>query len=141
MLIRLATSQDYGQILDLMMLFVDDRYKNKDADSFKEVFTSSSNFIYVAEDQGNLLGFATASIRYVIRYPRPILELDELFVREELRGKGIGKMLMEKVEDLAHEYNCCRIFVGSFYERTSGHKFYEALGYENKGYQFLKIIG
>lgn len=141
MKIRLARESDYKQLMQLYNDFVgEDRYSKYNNDSFKKVINSTNNFIFVAEDNGKLVGFATFSIRDVIRYPKQIAELDELFVSLDYRQKGVGKLLMQQVEDKAKELNCYRIFVESQYKHETAHKFYEELGYSNYGYHFIKNL-
>jgi len=127
--------------MSLYNLFVgQDRYSAHENDSFSRVIQNPNNFVFVAEDKDQLIGFATFSIRDVIRYSKPIAELDELFVLEEYREKGIGKQLMEKIEDIAKEKGCHRIFIESHYDHKAAHKFYEKLGYKNYGYHFIKNL-
>lgn len=40
---------------------------------------------------------------------RPGLYLEDLFVKPEMRGKGIGKLLLSYLADLARERNCGRL--------------------------------
>lgn len=96
--IRLAKLSDYAQVMALYNLFVgDNRYQKPGDDSFKEVISSNTGFIHVAEAEGRIVGYASFSIRSVVRYPQPIAELDELFVHEDFRRHGTGKLLMEAV--------------------------------------------
>ncbi len=141
MKIRLAKPSDYDDLIKLYSLFVGvDRFSQKNNDSFKIVLENQRNFVYVALDEDRLIGFATLSIRDVIRYPRPIAELDEIFILEEYRKHGVGKNLMKIIEEKAVELDCQGIFIESNINHTVAHKFYETLGYENKGYQFIKAL-
>ncbi len=141
MQIRSANNNDYAELMKLYNGFVDsDRYSKHNNDSFKKVIKNPKNFVFVAEDKGSLIGFATFSVRDVIRYPKQIAELDEMFVLPTYRQKGVGKQLMEKVEEKAKELNCYRIFIESHYDHKAAHKFYKALGYTNYGYHFIKNL-
>jgi ribosomal protein S18 acetylase RimI-like enzyme len=71
---------------------VDDRYTKPDSDSFEQVIDSPSNFVFIAANDEKLIGFASFSIRRVIRYPTPIAELDELYVGPAFRDHGIAKL-------------------------------------------------
>lgn len=92
------------------------------------------------KDYDKLIGFATFSIRLIVRYPKPIAELDELYVVPEFRRKGVGKMLMEKVMGQAKKSGCYRMYVGSHYKHKTAHKFYESLAFTNYGYHFLRNL-
>lgn len=141
MSIREVKESDYEELMSLYNLFVgNDRYSKEDNDSFKKVFNNPNNFVYVAEDKNKLVGFVTFSVRDVIRYPKRIAELDELFVLEAYRKKGVCRELMQQVEKKATTLDCYRIFIESHYDHKTAHKFYEALGYTNYGYHFIKNL-
>lgn len=141
MTIRLATEKDYLSLMKLYNDFVgSDRYSRYDNDSFTKVLHSPTNFIYVAEDEGKAIGFATFSIRNVVRYPKSIAELDELFVDTAYRKHGVGRSLMEHVEMKAKELDCYRVYIESHYDHKAAHTFYESLGYTNYGYHFIKNL-
>ena len=139
--VRKATQEDYEELVILLNGFVEeDRYSKHDNDSIKEVLNSSSNFLFVAEDESKIVGFASVSVRRVIRYPRPIAELDELYVSPESRKQGVGKLLMSKVIEQVRSENCYRLYIESAYKHEIAHKFYESLGFTNYGYHFMKNL-
>jgi GNAT superfamily N-acetyltransferase len=141
MQIRLAKESDYVPLMKLYNEFVgEDRYSKFDNDSFEKVIKNPQNFIFVSEEKGELVGFASFSLRNVVRYPKKIAELDELFVIQHYRKKGIGEQLMQAVEKKAKEQDCYRMFIESHYDHKAAHAFYEALGYKNYGYHFIKNL-
>jgi ribosomal protein S18 acetylase RimI-like enzyme len=141
MKIRPAKLSDYGELMKLYGLFVgDDRFSNKTADSFKKVLQSTTSFIYIAEKQSKLIGFVAFSIKYVVRYPKPIGTLDEMYVLEQYRNQGIGKNLMEILEKKLKKLNCYGIFMESGKDLKTAHIFYEKLGYKKYGYYFAKVF-
>lgn len=141
MKIRRAKDSDYEELMVLYNNFVgEDRYSGHDGDSFKEVLKSPNNYIFIVEEGGKIIGFATALIRTLIRYPKPVAELDELFVVEEFRKHGIGKQLIEKIEEIAKKRNCYRIYIASANRFETAHKFYEGIGYIKYGFHFYKNL-
>ncbi len=141
MKIRKAEKKDYQELMNFYNYFVgQDRYSKLDNDSYNYVLANTSNYAYVAEDEGVLIGFATFSVRDVIRYPKLIAELDELFVSFEYRKKGVGKKLMQQVKQQAKNLNCYRMFIESHYNHKAAHSFYKSLGYTNYGYHFIKNL-
>lgn len=141
MQIRTAKESDYEQLMELYNLFIgEDRYSRHDNDSFQKVLTSEKNYIFVAEDAGKLIGFATCSIRYIIRYPNPVAQLDELFVLADHRRNGLGKQLVDKVEQIVKARDCFLLYIESGSDRKEAHVFYEKIGYTNSGYYFKKTL-
>lgn len=69
---------------------------------------------------------------------RPFMILENLIVSEKNRRKGIGKKLVEYIEEKAREQNCYFIMLMSLMKRKEAHKFYESLGYStniSQGYK------
>ncbi len=141
MQIRTAIESDYKPLMKLYNAFVgSDRYSGYDNDSFQKVIKNPQNYVFVAEEDNILIGFVTFSIRNVIRYPKQIAELDELYVDTNHRKKGIGKLFMRAVEEKAKDLNCYRLYIESHYDHKGAHVFYESLGYTNYGYHFIKNL-
>lgn len=63
-------------------------------------------------------------------------------ISETYRGKGIGKLLIKKVEQWAAELNANSVILnsGNREERTGAHFFYKSLGYEIKSSGFIKEL-
>lgn len=141
MTIREAKKSDYKELMTLYNGFVEsDRYSKYNNDNFDKVRKSENNFIYVVEDGDKLVGFVSFSVRLVVRYPKPIAELDEIYVVPAFRRKGVGKILMHRVLSKAKELNCHRLFIESHYKHEAAHKFYENIGFTNYGYHFIKDL-
>ena len=55
--------------------------------------------------------------------------IEDVVVLPDYRSKGIGKMLMQTLEDFGRMNNCKYVILVSEAKRTSSHKFYESIGY------------
>ena len=138
MTIREALSQDRTRLMELYNEFVgSDRYSRYDYDSFEKTLADPNCYIYVGEEDNQVIGFITFSVRNVVRYPKPIAEGDELYVMPQYRGKGYGKQLMQHIIDKAKSLNCHRLFLESNYKHETAHKMYESMGFTNYGYHFI----
>lgn len=62
---------------------------------------------------------------------RKILYIEDLYAREEYRGKGFGKMLLEKARRIAAENDCEQIELKCADWNTSSAEFYKAVGMKN----------
>jgi GNAT superfamily N-acetyltransferase len=63
----------------------------------------------LAEEHGHALGFALFFPSYSTWRGRPGLYLEELFVAPAERGRGIGKMLLRRLAQLAEERGYARL--------------------------------
>ena len=93
-----------------------------------------SHTVLVAEDEeGNAAGYI--SVHWL---PYLLLEgqegyVSEVFVREEARGKGVGKALMKVVKELAEVKGCSRLMLLSERDRSPAEdKLYADLGFEER---------
>jgi GNAT superfamily N-acetyltransferase len=73
-------------------------------------------------------GFALFFHNYSTFLGQRGLYLEDLFVKPELRGKGIGKALLAQLARLAQERNCGRLEWSVLDWNESAIKFYRALG-------------
>jgi GNAT superfamily N-acetyltransferase len=63
----------------------------------------------IARYNGDPAGFALFFHNYSTFLAKPGIYLEDLFVRPEFRGKGIGKALLVHLARLAEERNCGRV--------------------------------
>ena len=82
----------------------------------------------VAEWDGQPAGFAFFFYNYSTWRGQPGLYLEDLFVLPEMRGKGIGKALLQYLAETAIRENCYGIRWMVLEWNEPALKFYEALG-------------
>jgi GNAT superfamily N-acetyltransferase len=76
-------------------------------------------------------GLAVVSFRPNVWFDAPVALLDELYVRPDLRGRGIGNALITAVEALTAERGGRVVEVNVDGEDTDARRFYVAHGYSN----------
>ncbi|MDL2253912.1 GNAT family N-acetyltransferase [Ruminococcaceae bacterium OttesenSCG-928-I18] len=70
----------------------------------------------------------------------PFLLVEDVVVSSAHQRKGVGKKLMEALEEIARGEGCVYICLVSQEKRSGAHRFYEALGYDaDRGFQ--KFLG
>jgi GNAT superfamily N-acetyltransferase len=93
------------------------------------------------EGPGGLVAFAHF-------FERPSIEkgfdmvIQSLVVDVTLRGSGIGRLLMQRIEQVARAKNCDAVAFSFQTSRTNAREFYERLGYEvsSTSNMFLKRL-
>ncbi len=78
--------------------------------------------LYVEDEKGQLLAGLVAETF------GNWLEIEYLFVKEELRGQGIGSKLLQQAESEAKNRNCCFAFVNTY--QFQAPDFYQKYGYK-----------
>ena len=95
---------------------------------------------YVAEVDGEVVGFASTVTTIAVDHPDGYIKMNGLAVLPGFQRRGIGKMLMERVEQLAVERGASAVGLASGFQRTGAHAFYESLGYRKTSFWFRKNI-
>jgi len=95
---------------------------------------------FVADMNGTVVGFSTTVEVMAIDYPNGYIKMNGLAVLPEYQRRGIGKALMERVEELAKERGASAVGLASGFWRTGAHKFYESLGYMKTSFYIRKNI-
>ena len=85
-------------------------------------------YVLFAEDSRHEVGFALYGFRYSSFAGQPSIWLDDLYVNENMRSKGAGAALMEKLAQIAAENNCTHISWTADARNTRGLSFYHRLG-------------
>jgi len=114
--IRLSTPADVPLILDLIRGLAayergPDAVKATEADLLRDGFGEDPCFeCLIAEtDDGEAAGFALYFYNYSTWRGRSGIHLEDLFVRPQFRGHGIGKALLARVAARAAEQGCVRL--------------------------------
>lgn len=109
----------------------------------KLLFDDSHHIIFVYEDEvtNEVLGFVHGEI-YESIYSEIGINILGLAVNESHQGNGIGKILMDSIEDYAKLKNISYIRLNSAEHRVLAHKFYEKIGYNGDKIQkrFIKTF-
>jgi GNAT superfamily N-acetyltransferase len=132
--IRNATAADAPLLATIIREFAEferelDLVTITSEDLIRDGFQSDPRFhAVIAEWSGQTAGYALYFFNYSTWAGRRILFLEDLFVRAEFRGKGIGKALLKHMAVIAHEKNCCAMRWEVVDWNTSAIELYHSLG-------------
>jgi GNAT superfamily N-acetyltransferase len=84
--------------------------------------------VLIAEADGHAAGFALFFHNYSTFLTRPGIYLEDLFVRPEYRGRGLGKALLVALARLARDRECGRLEWAVLDWNEPSIKFYQSLG-------------
>jgi len=97
---------------------------------------STSGIRISAVEDGRELGHCYI---YLIRndlHDKPYALLEDVYVNESDRGRGVGTLLVRRAVELARELGCYKIIATSRFGRDEVHRWYEKLGFKRHGYEF-----
>ena len=95
---------------------------------------------FVAEVDGEMAGFAICFGMISTFWVKPLMFLEDLFVLERFRGRGVGRALFAAVAALAVERNCARLDWAVLEWNQPAIDFYERLGARRAGGWFTYRI-
>jgi GNAT superfamily N-acetyltransferase len=132
--IRNATIEDIPLILQFIRDLAEYEKEPQSAvatseDLKRDGFSSSPKFrVLIAEWEGKPAGFAFFFYHYSTWRGQPTLFLEDLFVRPNFRGKGIGKALLVYLAKIAVQDNCGRFEWQVLDWNTPSIEFYKSFG-------------
>jgi len=105
----------------------------------------SKGVIYLAEDNGKLVGVVAGEIKKQTK--ENILEciptkqgcIKELYVSNDYRSQGLGKVLMDKIEDYFKK-NKCTVITLAVLSTNPAYEFYKRMGYKDRSIDVIKVL-
>lgn len=110
-ILRKATEKDYPEIIVMIKeLALFEKAPERMTNSVNQMEEEKDLFhCLIAEDEnGNILGMALYFFAY-FTWVGKSLYLDDLYVKEQYRGNGIGKILLRELMKVAVDENCKRV--------------------------------
>ena len=128
-------SLDKSHSSDVVNILIDSFSNNYDKEINESIFSSDEVDGIVAIGEGNVLGYA--SIHYIKKITRKSGIIEDVVVKENQRGKGIGKLLVKNLIEKAKKNNCDKIILSSSEKNL---KFYEKLGFQKNEFEMIMRI-
>jgi GNAT superfamily N-acetyltransferase len=98
--------------------------------------------VLIAEWDGAAVGFALFFQNFSTFAGRPGLYLEDLFIRPEARGHGLGRALLEELARIALARNCARLEWAVLDWNTPSIGFYETIGAQMRGdWRIMRMEG
>ncbi|MCH7851265.1 MAG: ribosomal protein S18-alanine N-acetyltransferase [Candidatus Marinimicrobia bacterium] len=125
MLIRQAHVEDISQLLDIEHYCYDDPWPREAFE--EEIGNGVAGIGMVAEDDGIIVGFITGLTM------AQELQVHNIAVHPDYQGRGIGRQLMEAVDDLGRAGDYQRISLEVRQDNDIACKLYMSLGFKAVG--------
>jgi len=131
--IRKAREKDSSQFLSLLRALADfEKLNPPDRNAEKrilvDIFAKRRLGLFVAQDNDKLVGYALYFFSYSSFLAKPTLYLEDIFVLESHRGKGIGNQLFRRCAGEAVSTDCGRMEWAVLTWNQNAMAFYEKIG-------------
>ena len=128
-------SLDKSHSSDVVKILIDSFSNNYDREINDSIFSSDEVDGIVALENEIVVGYA--SIHYLKKITRKSGIIEDVVVKEDQRGKGIGKLLVRNLIEKAKQNNCDKIILSSSEKNL---KFYQKLGFQKNEFEMIMRI-
>lgn len=141
-MIREIQEEDYKDVLSLWNNELGNKWATIDnlTVTYEQMKNREEYQTFVAIYNGLVVGMITTVIVMAVGFPMGYMKINGLAVKKGYQGKGIGKMLIQQIEDVAHQKGITSIGLATGFQRKQAHAFYEHLGYESGSYWYGKMV-
>ncbi len=139
--IREATPSDAPVVYDFLCILEE---MTLDTTAFQAVYdrnlANPCVHYLVAELAGEVIGFVSCHVQFLLHHCGRVGEIQELFVHPDYRQRGIGHDLVAAVESLVSRENCLNLEVTTNQKRQDTIRFYERESFRLSHYKLVKPI-
>jgi len=126
--IRKAEEQDVNELSTLFNLYRVYYKQNSDIITAKEFLTEriqkKESIIFIALSENKIVGFTQIYPLFSSLSMKNTWQLNDLYILEEYRGRGISKQLIDAAKQLAKETNAAGIMLETEKTNIIGNKLY-----------------
>lgn len=106
-------------------------------DYLREMIISGASVLFIAEDEGKIVGMLTFAV-YLTPSGRKAW-IEDVVTDSNLRGKGIGRLLVEASLDYAKKRGIKKVDLTSSAARKAAHALYEKMGFQKRDTTVFRI--
>lgn len=90
-----------------------------------------TSLVLLAFDEHKPVGMATCFVGFSTFQAKPLLNIHDLVVVPNQRGRGIGRALLELAQQTAAKRGCCKLTLEVVDDNTIARGLYESFGFAN----------
>ncbi|MGD9970639.1 MAG: GNAT family N-acetyltransferase [Sulfuricurvum sp.] len=124
--------------LDLLRHYMDDpmgsstpHSMEKEAELIEALSSMPHAFVMLAHDTDTYVGMATCFVSYSTFAVAPVVNIHDIVVLSQERGKGIGRELLRSISAVADELGCSKITLEVRIDNPVAQALYRSEGFED----------
>ncbi|MGG6265009.1 N-acetyltransferase family protein [Leptolyngbya sp. AN03gr2] len=139
---RTATSKDVDVLLELVGEFhkieklpFDPVLDRVSLQQF--LSTPALGRVWLITERDHVIGYVAVTFSYSIEFRGLGAYIDELYLRSDYRGQGIGSRTLKFVEQVCRSLNIPSLALSVHEDNERAYKVYRKAGYSDRGYQVM----
>ncbi len=140
-IIHPATASDVTIIYDFLCELEEEVF---DFETFQSIFNHNLQnpdcHYFLVYDDTLCVGYASVHAQWLLHHCGKVGEIQEMFVRADYRGKGVGALLIQKLVEVAQRNQFEILEVTANKKRLNTHRFYERQGLKQTHLKFVKKL-
>ncbi|MGF7035007.1 GNAT superfamily N-acetyltransferase [Paenibacillus mucilaginosus] len=131
MITRRATSEEAARVTGLLGELWPGRALNSDRtlEVYRRSLGAAADHLRSAEVEGRAVGFGSMVIKNRFWQESYVGCITAFVVEERMRGRGIGRTLIEELSRIAGANGCRKVELDPGFHREGVHRFYEGPGF------------
>lgn len=138
--IRLASLSDMKSVTEIYNQGIEDRIATletrlRNTEDMEEWYLGRSNrhkVIVIEDSNKNILGWASLNVFNSRKCYAGVADIS-IYIDRKLRGKGLGKLLLLKLEEVAKEQGFHKLVLSTFKFNELGQNLYKKMGFREVG--------
>jgi ribosomal protein S18 acetylase RimI-like enzyme len=87
-------------------------------------------YVFLAYKDSTPVGLSICFLGFSTFNARSLINIHDIFVDSSVRGKGVGRMLLEKIESKARDLGCCRLTLEVREDNEVARALYRKVGFD-----------
>lgn len=138
----LADAADVAVLFDAYRIYYEQSSDLSGAEHFiAERLRNRESVIYLALDEGRPVGFVQLYPFFTSVGMKRAWVLNDLYVTEEYRNRGVGRALIAAAQDLARSTSAKWIMLQTYTSNVNAQALYEKLGFEKDTSSWYYYLG
>ena len=96
--------------------------------------------VLLATEDAKGVGLIALHWTFTLHHGKPVARITALVVRDDVRGKGIGRILVDAGAALARQAGCDMLELTTALHRTDAQAFYKTLGFTASSLQLRRAL-
>lgn len=137
LLADLANPDHQAAIVDLLDMYCRDQFGDGQplsdqarTDLIPGLVNHGGARVFLAYEDNRPVGLAICLVGFSSFRAKPLLNIHDIAVRPEARGRGIGRQLLKAIEEDARELGCCKVTLEVRSDNVHAQELYKGVGFK-----------